>query len=104
MSIEMSTMIGLTSGFRRIRGNRCRLRWPSARVFSCYCILGFVFATTFMLSTVVFAQTEIGIDQSNLSTKNEQDRARIIAGIRAIGAQWFRDGYRRVMAWSESTP
>ena len=36
---------------------------------------------------------EIGIDRSQLSTKSEQDRVRIITGIRAIGAQWFRDVY-----------
>jgi hypothetical protein len=80
----MNTMIGLP--WRRLRRR-------TARLFSCYCILGLVLATAFMLPRVASAQTEIGIDQSNLSTKNEQDRARTIAGIRAIGAEWFRDGY-----------
>jgi hypothetical protein len=44
------------------------------------------------VSALASAQ-EVGIDRSNLSTKSEQDRIRTVTGIRAIGAQWFRDGY-----------
>jgi hypothetical protein len=35
----------------------------------------------------------IGIDRSGLSAKDHATRARVLAGIRGLGATWFRDGY-----------
>jgi hypothetical protein len=52
-----------------------------------------VFAVLLVMVSALAGAQEIGIDRSNLSTKSEQDRVRIVTGIRALGAQWFRDGY-----------
>jgi hypothetical protein len=46
-----------------------------------------------LIASALAAAQEIGIDRSDLSTKSEQDRIRIITGIHDLGAQWFRDGY-----------
>jgi hypothetical protein len=54
-----------------------------------------------MLPRMASAQTEFGIDQSNPSTKNEPDRIRTLAGIRSIGAEWFRGGYALARPRSE---
>ncbi|MGA2047529.1 MAG: hypothetical protein ABSG96_07540 [Terracidiphilus sp.] len=51
-------------------------------------------ATTLLFSLSAFGfQAQIGVDESNLSAKPEAVRAQVLAGVKQLGATWFRDAF-----------
>jgi hypothetical protein len=56
-------------------------------------IRAFMLLATLLTAPAWAEESQFGIDQSNLSAQSEQVRVRVIAGVRTLGASWFRDGF-----------